>query len=211
MSAKAWTPVLLVVFWLLSLPCLAQKSAKAQPTPQAPEPPTLSRNCQAPHELAEEVARLLDKAASHATRSSACMDGPGERAGVDQLVVCPGRRDKDRIAVDAEYVVSRWAEGDTRMCGVRPRPKEPRSLPDLCSGKPAVNRFRASFTFVRKGKAFFIEVPREVPGLIVVPKEVQSIADVRPGATSGTALDKAHDGGCYGRSGPFVAAPVRPR
>jgi hypothetical protein len=167
-------------------------------------PPPLSRNCQAKLELTEEVTRLLTKAASHATQSSACIDGPGQRAVVDQVLVCPARKDKKEVTVDAEYQVTRWAEGDTRMCGqtkLRPRPKLPgedgeaavkNHLPDLCSGTPAISKHRMRFRFLRKGKALEIEIPKAILGL----EEM-------------TPLNKVHKGGCYGESGPFKPARIK--
>jgi hypothetical protein len=181
-------------------------SAMALAGDVAPEP--LSHNCQAKLELTEEVTRLLTKAASHATSSSACIDGPGHHVVVDKVRVCPGRNQRDLITVDATYQITQWAEGDTRMCGrtqIRPRPQLPGEeseaaakprLPDLCSGTPGISHHRMQFRFVRKGKGFEIEVPAKIEGFS------GPLVDMTP-------LSKLHEGGCYGKSGPFKPARIR--
>jgi hypothetical protein len=186
--------------------------AQVQPPPAStgkqkqPEPEPLSQNCQANLNLTEEVTRLLSKAASHATKSSACVDGPGMRVAVDQVLVCPVRQDRNLVTVDAIYRITRWAEGDTRRCGRRQlqlksdkddsETKPERNQPDLCSGTPAVSKHRMRFSFKRKGKNFRIEVPKKIQGFS------------GPWVNM-TPLDKVHNGGCYGKSGPFVPARIR--
>jgi len=167
-------------------------------------PAPLSPNCQAKLALTEEVTRLLTKAASHATSSSACIDGPGERVVVDQVLVCPASEDKNAVKVDASFQVTRWAEGDTRMCGQMRLPKGPEELakpeemdsgetqPDLCSGTPGISHHRMRFSFARQGKSLVIQVPVQIAGL-----------------ENMTPLNEVHKGGCYGQSGPFVPARIR--
>jgi len=161
-------------------PRLTPKPAppKAQPVRR------LSSNCQAKLALTEEVSRLLIKAAAHATRSGACMDGPGTRVAVDEILVCPKRVRDGKAVVEANYRVGRFNEGDTRMCG---------RGPNACGWlKPTFSEHLASFTFTGKGKVLRLTIPVKLPGL--------------PGMT---ALDKTHRGGCYGDSGPFVPVTIK--
>lgn len=166
---------------------------------RAGEPP-LSPNCQARLELTEEVTRLLVKAASHATSSRSCIDGPGNHLVVGRVLVCPADETKDVVTVDASYRVTWWAEGDTRGCRHRKRGpqtanQKKRRWPDRCRGLPAITEYRARFHFKRQGKAYRIEIPDALPGIDTDRHRM-------------TPLDKAHDGGCYGKSGPFVPAPI---
>lgn len=176
-------------------PCAAGKASSPRPGPKralrppppkphpAPALPRLSSNCQAPLPLTEEVSRLLIKAAAHSTSSSACVDGPGERVAVDQILVCPGRVNDDRATVQVSYRVGRFPEGDTRMCGG----------PNRCDwSKPSHSQQQTTLQFSGKAKTLRLQLPAALPGLAGM-----------------TALDKHHKGGCYGPSGPFEARPVR--
>ena len=158
-------------------------SPAKSPKPEPPWASQLSANCQGKLAFTEEVTRLLVKAAAHATRSSACVDGPGERVVVDQILVCPGRINKARALLYARYLVTRTREGDTRMCG---------RLPSGCSWtKPVATFHHAAFEFSAHGRGYRILLPSKVPGL-----------------EDATPLSKSHNGGCYGKSGPFVPRTV---
>lgn len=146
----------------------------------------MSSNCQAPLAYAGEVARLLTRAAAHSTKSSACVDGPGERVVVDQILVCPGRSTRSLATMRARYQVIRQGEGDTRMCARQP---------GGCSWtRPRATTHHAVFTFVRKKGGYQIQLPGTVPGM-----------------KDATPLNRAHDGGCYGKSGPFTPLVLQPR
>lgn len=88
----------------------------ANPEKTAPEPTASSGenelpfNCQAPLKVIEEVSRFLVTAATHATTSSACVDGPGWRTRIDEIMVCPGSRDKTQRGFDVSYRVTQWRE-----------------------------------------------------------------------------------------------------
>jgi len=167
------------------------RRAAAKPAPTAPTPggkpawaARMSSNCQAQLAFTEELTRLLAKAAAHATSSQACVDGPGVRVAVDEILVCPGRIRGDSALMYTRYRVTRTREGDTRICSGRP---------GGCDWtKPVRSTHYAAFIFVGKGGAYLLKVPKSVPGM-----------------TDATPLDRMHRGGCYGKSGPFVPKPVK--
>jgi hypothetical protein len=152
-----------------------------QASPSA-SPPPLAYNCQAPLVVIEEVSRLLTVAATHATRSAACVDGPGRRISIDEILVCPAASPgRDRV-FDASYRVTTFTEGDTRACA-----------PDCAQLAPATQRsHRARFTFIAERDGFLLEVPVAVEGL----------------PADATALGEPHDGDCYGPSESFVPQTV---
>ena len=151
------------------------------------EPPWashLSSNCQAKLAFAEEVTRLLVKAAAHATSSGACVDASGERVVVDQILVCPGRSSEDSAVFHTRYRVTRTGEGDTRMCS-----REPGG----CSWtKPVSTQHFAELRFTGRGGTYRIEIPPKVPGM-----------------EDATPLGQVHEGGCYGKSPAFVPQAVK--
>jgi len=138
-------------------------------------------NCEAPLTLTEEVTRLLATAAAHATRSSACVDGPGTRATVSDLLVCRIGNDPGGVDVSVSYTVTLHPEGDTRGCN---------RVRDCDWLEPARSDHCVVLHFTRADQRATLQLPSSLPGL------------------DGTPLDRAHDGDCYGPSGPFVPRPV---
>lgn len=146
--------------------------------------PTQPYNCQAPLVVIEEVTRLLTVAGTHATRSAACVDGPGQRVTLDEILVCPLGRDGARKSFGVTYRVTTWDEGGRQVCAGKCPPVE------------AQHSFhRIDVAFVAGKGGFVIEPPKEVPGLPL----------------DATALTAAHDGDCYGPSAAFEprAIPLR--
>ncbi len=125
---------------------------------------------------------MLTMAAAHATYSAACVDGPGVRFVVDEVLVCPGEQGNPRSRqVDVRFRVGEFREGDTRGCS------------GDCGMKPRFATYEATLSFRRAGE--------DGPFQIVVP-------GVLPGLALRTPLHLAHDGDCYGKIGPFVPADV---
>jgi hypothetical protein len=87
--------------------------------------PTQSYNCQAPLVVIEEVTRLLTVAGTHATRSAACVDGPGQRVTLDEILVCPLGRDGARKSFGVTYRVTTWDEGGRQVCAGKCPPVRP--------------------------------------------------------------------------------------
>jgi len=146
--------------------------------------PTQPYACQAPLVVIEEVTRLLTVAGTHATRSAACVDGPGQRVTLDEILVCPLGRDGARRSFGVTYRVSTWDEGGRQACAGKCPPVE------------AEHTFhRIDVAFVAGKGGFVIEPPKAVPGLPL----------------DATALTAAHDGDCYGPSAAFEprAIPLR--
>jgi hypothetical protein len=164
-------------------PCAAAWAAEGAPKP-------LESNCQAPLAVTEEVLRLMAAAAAHGTRSSACIDGPGQRVSIDEVRVCPSGGTDDGYAVQVSYCVTVFREGDTRGCG---------SVGDCSWLKPRATVHLASFTFAKAAKGFKLVLPKQVPGLDGKDDALSLHAVV------GTPLDQPHDGRCYGKSAAFVA------
>jgi len=143
-------------------------------------------NCQAKLALTEEVSRLLTRAAAHATRSNACVDGPGVRVAATDVLVCPAAGNGSDLVVSAFYRMARYPEGDTRGCGTGGR--------DCSWLTPTVSEHRAELRFETDGKGRArLRVPATLPGM-----------------DDGTPLDQAHDGKCYGNSPAFEALWVQP-
>ncbi len=209
---------------LVALPATLCAQSKADADREPPGAKALSADCKAPRAFAKEIRRLLEVAAGHSTHSRACADGPGHRFTVSDVRVCPIKKKKRSGEVEfrASYVVAEFAEGDTRMCGrmnniqgdrldkASEKNADPNyGLPDLCSGRPRVERFQAQFTFRKKSKGkktgMRLYVPSAIPGFPPFgrPKDPVSL---KPTAT---ALNKEHNGGCYGKSGPFIPKRIR--
>lgn len=154
----------------------------ARPEKAAPESTTSSGekelpfNCQAPLKVIEEVSRFLVTAATHATTSSACVDGPGWRTRIDEIMVCPGSREKTQRGFDVSYRVTQWTEGGRQGCGV-----------DCSPDEPIVTYERVGLVFQIEDDTLTLEPLEKVPGL-------------SPAATPPT---EKHDGDCYGTSSPF--------
>jgi hypothetical protein len=143
--------------------------------------PTQPYNCQAPLVAIEEVSRLLTVAATHATRSAACVDGPGQRVTIDEILVCPLGPDGTRRPFGVTYRVSTWEEGGRRVCSGKCPPVEPEH-----------SFQRIDVAFAAAGKAYVIELPKAVPGLPL----------------DATPVGTAHDGDCYGESPAFEPRPI---
>jgi hypothetical protein len=143
--------------------------------------PTQPYNCQAPLVVIEEVTRLLTVAGTHATRSAACVDGPGQRVTLDEILVCPLGPDAARRPFGVTYRVTTWDEGGRQMCAGKCPPVEPEHT-----------FHRIDVTFVPGKGGHVIEPPKSLPGL---PLEA-------------TAVTAAHDGDCYGKSDAFEPRPI---
>ena len=152
---------------------------QADSAPSTSTPPPLAYNCQAPLHVIEEVTRLLTVAATHATTSAACVDGPGRRIAIDEILVCPTKRTDAMMGVAATYRVTEFGEGGRGYC----QPKCP---------APKVERARLDVTFVKLREAWKLDVPASIPGL---PDDA-------------TPVDEPHDGDCYGKSERFLPRPV---
>jgi hypothetical protein len=146
--------------------------------------PTQQYNCQAPLVVIEEVTRLLTVAGTHATRSAACVDGPGQRVTLDEILVCPLGPDGARRPFGVTYRVATWDEGGRQVCAGKCPPVEPEHT-----------FHRIDVAFVPGKGGYVIEPPKSVSGL---PLEA-------------TAVTAAHDGDCYGSSPAFEprAIPLR--
>ncbi len=127
---------------------------------------------------------MLISAAAHATSSRACVDGPGRRYAVDEILVCPAASiSRDRVFA-VEYRITLWREGDTRACH-----------PDCDWLEPESSRHAMELRFVPTTAGFHrLDAPSHVPGL-----------------EHATALDQRHDGACYGISEPFLPVNVELR
>ena len=147
--------------------------------PSSSTPPPLAYNCQATLAAIEEVTRLLTVAATHATTSNACVDGPGRRVAIDEILVCPTTGKTTTQGFAATYRVTEFSEGGQGHC-------TPECPP------PRVERGRIDVVFEKKGDAFVLKVPRAIQGL---PRDA-------------TPIDEAHDGDCYGKSRPFTPLTV---
>jgi hypothetical protein len=148
--------------------------------PRDPKP-TQPYNCQAPLVVIEEVSRLLTVASTHATRSAACVDGPGQRVTIDEILVCPLAPDGTRRPFGVTYRVTTWDEGGRRACAGKCPPVEP---------EHTFHRVDVAFRS-EKGK-HVIEPPKSLPGL---PLDT-------------TSITAAHDGDCYGPSPAFDPRPI---
>jgi hypothetical protein len=153
-------------------------SGRAKPDRGAGEVEPLADNCEAPLRLSVEVSRLLTMAAAHATRSAACVDGPGTRTTVDEILVCPARDDQD-VIMAVSYRVGSYHEGDSRACGAN----------DCGWLKPDFQSHRTQVRFER------LSAPGHVR--VRIPASLPGIAEMTP-------LDQQHEGDCYGQVGPFV-------
>ncbi len=139
--------------------------------------PTQPYNCQAPLVVIEEVTRLLTVAGTHATRSAACVDGPGQRVTLDEILVCPLAPDGTRRRFGVTYRVTTWDEGGRQVCAGKCPPVEP---------EYAFHRLDVTFAPGKDG--YVIEPPKSVPGLPL----------------DASAVTAAHDGDCYGKSDAFA-------
>ncbi|MEM6997107.1 MAG: hypothetical protein AAF721_41770 [Myxococcota bacterium] len=144
-------------------------------------------NCQAKLALTEEVARLVHKAAAHATASQACVDGPGVRMAATDVLVCPAAASGKDLAVSVFYRMVRFPESGARGCGEGGRKCE--HLWPTATGHRTELRFE---TNPKKGAR--LRTPEALPGM----------------GTEATPLTATHDGGCYGKSGPFEAKWIQP-
>lgn len=153
-----------------------RSSAPSTPAPSSDphaDPEPLQYNCQAPLLVIEEVSRFLTISATHATESAACVDGPGRRITIDEILVCPSDRDTERAAFDVTYRVTRWDEGGRQTCGQNCPPVTP---------EHTAHRTRLTMNVV-EGE-LVLDAPKDLPGL-------------PPDATPAT---QPHDGDCYGKS-----------
>lgn len=143
----------------------------------------MSYNCQAALPVHEEISRLLVAAASHATASAACVDGPGQRVTANDILVCEAAPpDANTKAFVVAYEVVVHKEGDTRAC----------SRTNTCDMGPRSSRHELKATFGKKKGRYVLDVPKAVPGIDGM-----------------TPLGKAHKGNCYGDSPAFQATPIQ--
>lgn len=153
-------------------------------TPAAgPRPDPLPYNCQAPLTVIEEVGRMMTVAATHATTSSACVDGPGHRVTIDEILVCPRARDGTRQPYAVDFRVTTWPEGGRQICGGKCPPVVPEQT-----------QHQVELLFRVDGAQLVLEPPASLPGL---PPDA-------------TPVGQAHDGDCYGKSPAFAPRPVTP-
>jgi len=157
-------------------------NAVASNAAAGPAPAALPYNCEAPLTIIEETTRFLTTAATHATSSSACVDGPGQRVTIDEVLVCPAGSEAGRQKFAATYRVSTWEEGGDQGCGA----DCPKVVPSTTQ-----QRIELRYRSVGGGK-LVLEPPADVPGMPL-------------GATPATS---PHDGDCYGKSPAFVPSPV---
>lgn len=118
---------------------------------------------------------MLAEASFRATRSAACVDGPGTRVLIDDIHACPARPEGDERRFDVTYTVTRQTEGGRRACGADCPPRPVDSAPATLS-----------VGFVAGADGFTLRVPAQVPG----------IAEMTP-------WDERHDGNCYGPLEPW--------
>jgi hypothetical protein len=157
--------------------------APAGPGPSTPtaSKPTQPYNCQAPLVVIEEVSRLLTVAGTHATRSAACVDGPGQRVTIDEVLVCPLAPDGTRRPFGVTYRVTTWNEGGRQVCAGKCPPVE---------GEHTFHRVDVTFAPGKGGHV--IEPPKSLPGLPL----------------DATLVTTEHDGDCYGKSPAFEPQPL---
>lgn len=160
---------------------VTRETAVSRSSAPAAEPSALPWNCQAPLAAIEEASRFLTVTATHATVSSSCVDGPGRRVRIDEILVCPQAPDGDRRRFAATYRVTTFEEGGRQMCGER--------CPDV---EPERSRQRIELLFAPDAGRYRLEAPVKVPGLP---------ADATPAT-------RAHDGDCYGKSEAFVSESI---
>jgi hypothetical protein len=167
---------------------VADGSSPPQPTVPADSAapptakPTQPYNCQAPLVVIEEVTRLLTVAGTHATRSAACVDGPGQRVTLDEILVCPLAPDGARRPFGVTYRATTWNEGGGQVCAGKCPPVVPEQT-----------FHRIDVAFVQQKGGWVIEAPKAaLPGL---PLEA-------------TVVTKEHDGDCYGKSAAFEPRPI---
>lgn len=157
-------------------------SGPATPSATSTSKPTQPYNCQAPLVVIEEVSRLLTIAGTHATRSAACVDGPGQRVTLDEILVCPLGPDGTRRPFGVTYRVTTWEEGGRQVC---PGGK--------CPPVEAEHTYhRIDVAFRSEAGKHVLDVPSSVPGLPL----------------DATPVTAAHDGDCYGSSPAFVPQPL---
>lgn len=161
------------------VPDAVAETERTAPSSSSSTPPPLAYNCQAQLAAIEEVTRLLTVAATHATMSKACVDGPGRRVAIDEILVCPTTSKTTTQGFAATYRVTEFSEGGQGHC-------TPECPP------PRVERGRIDVVFEQKGNAFALKVPTSIQGL---PRDA-------------TPVDKAHDGDCYNMSRPFAPQPI---
>lgn len=161
-----------------------EPSADAVPIRPAEAFPIPS-NCEAPLAITQEVTRMLTAAAAHGTRSSACVDGPGQRLAINDVLVCPAAPQGDDVVVKTFYRVVTYPEGDTRGCG---------QGRDCSWLTPTASEHLVELR-LRRGKdpsvANLVD-PGPLPGF----------------PSDSTPLGEPHDGNCYGKSPAFVPAEI---
>lgn len=162
----------------------ASQPKQAAPAPNdlpKPNAVPLALNCQAPLVVTEEVARFLTTAATHATVSAACVDGPGTRVMIDDVLVCPARSGDDRRRFSVTFTVSKWSEGGRRVCS-----------PNCPKIEAAVTHERVELSFSKVKVGYLLDTPTALAGL----------------PSDATAATDQHDGNCYGKSPGFVPVPI---
>ncbi len=118
---------------------------------------------------------MLTEAGGRATRSAACVDGPGTRIVVDDIHACPARPNGDTRQFDVTYTVTRQTEGGRRACGAD------------CPPLPVESAPAATTVGFRPGKdGFTLVLPEQLPGIVEM-----------------TPWSERHDGKCYGPLEPW--------
>ncbi len=130
---------------------------------------------------------MLTASAAHATRSKACVDGPGQRRAINDILVCPAPSSGKDQTVEVFYQVVTYPEGDTRSC----------SEEHPCDWlAPTASEHQVRLTLRPTAKD---------------PKRgtLADLPEPLPGFSDATPLADEHDGDCYGSSAPFIPAEIR--
>lgn len=160
-------------------------TSTSNPRPIAGFP--IPSNCQAQLSVTQEITRMLHAAAAHGTRSAACVDGPGQRLAVNDILVCPAAPDGDDVVVQVFYELVTYREGDTRGC----------SRGQDCSWlDPSATEHLIELRLRRSAKD-----PKR--GTLVDPGPLPGFPD------DATPLGEAHQGNCYGESPAHVFHEVK--
>jgi hypothetical protein len=155
--------------------------ARADSSPPSTSAPANSCRAVTP-EATAEIARLLQAAAEHATRSEVCVDGDGSVTTIALASACAGASEAASLRVSVRYKVTVKPE---RGGECSPYPECAKAPPPRTSDESAELRFVRGKTGAR----------------LVVPSALAGVALATP-------IDRDHSRGCYGKSAAFVARTV---
>lgn len=150
--------------------------------PWVTSPPRVS----CPKPLRAELDRLLAAASAHASESSGCIDGPGEKTTLTLLRV-DAAPSKGVRWVRIRYGAMSEEERGAAEC----------SGGSACAPPaPWWGIGEISIRFAPAGGGYEMTVPEKWPGIALQFSRM-------------TPLDREHDGKCYGKSPPFSPAVVK--